>query len=73
MKIAHTTSNYISVPPPTHGGTELIAHTLCEGQSRNGHDVHLYASGDSPVSGTLHSVVQQATLDDASVKASGTC
>ena len=67
MKIAHTTSNYISVPPPTHGGTEMIVHALCEGLSARGHDVHLYASGDSRVTGTLHSVVNRATLDDASV------
>jgi glycosyltransferase involved in cell wall biosynthesis len=67
MKIAHTTSNYISVPPPTHGGTEMIVHGLCEGLSARAHDVHLYASGDSRVSGTLHSVVNRATLDDPSV------
>ena len=67
MKIAHTTSIYISVPPPTHGGTEMIVHALCEGLTRRGHDVHLYASGDSRLSGTLHSVVDQATLNDPSV------
>jgi glycosyltransferase involved in cell wall biosynthesis len=67
MKIAHTTSIYIPVPPPTHGGTEMIVHALCEGQTRLGHDVHLYASGDSSVSGTLHSVVDHATLNDPSV------
>ena len=67
MKIAHTTSNYISVPPPTHGGTEMIVHALCEGLSARGHDVRLYASGDSRVTGTLHSVVDRATLDDPSV------
>jgi glycosyltransferase involved in cell wall biosynthesis len=67
MKIAHTTSNYISVPPPTHGGTEMVVHALCEGLSARGHDVHLHASGDSRVSGTLHSVVDRATLDDPSV------
>lgn len=67
MRIAHTTSVYIPVPPPTHGGTEMIVHALCEGLTRRGHDVHLYASGDSHVSGTLHSVVEHATLNDASV------
>jgi glycosyltransferase involved in cell wall biosynthesis len=67
MRIAQTTSIYIPVPPPTHGGTELMVHALCEGLSRRGHDVHLYASGDSGISGTLHSVVERATLDDASV------
>jgi glycosyltransferase involved in cell wall biosynthesis len=67
MKIAHTTSIYIPVPPPTHGGTEMIVHALCEGLTQEGHDVHLYASGDSQVSGTLHSVVDRATLNDPGV------
>jgi glycosyltransferase involved in cell wall biosynthesis len=67
MRIAQLTSVYIPVPPPTHGGTELMVHALCEGLSARGHDVHLYASGNSSVSGTLHSVVGQATLDDPSI------
>lgn len=67
MKIAQTTSTYIPVPPPTHGGTERMVHAICEGLTKRGHDVHLYASGDSSVSGTLHSVVERATLEDASV------
>ena len=64
MRIAHTTSIYLPVPPPTHGGTEMIVHALCEGLTKRGHDVHLYASGDSQISGTLHSVVDHATLND---------
>ena len=67
MKIAHTTSIYIPVPPPSHGGTELVVHALCEGQTARGHDVHLYASGDSRISGTLHSVVDHATLNAPTV------
>lgn len=67
MKVAQTTSTYISVPPLTHGGTEMMVHAICEGLTKRGHDVHLYASGDSSVSGTLHSVVERATLEDESV------
>ena len=67
MRIAQLTSVYIPVPPPTHGGTELMVHALSEGLSARGHDVHLYASGDSRTAGTLHSVVARATLDDGSV------
>ncbi len=67
MKIAQTTSIYIPVPPPTHGGTEMMVRAICEGLTKRGHDVHLYASGDSRVSGTLHSVVERATLGDGSV------
>ena len=67
MRIAQLTSVYIPVPPPTHGGTELMVHALSEGLSARGHDVHLYASGDSRTAGTLHAVVARATLDDGSV------
>ena len=45
----------------------MIVHALCEGLTGRGHDVHLYASGDSRISGTLHSVVGQATLEDPGV------
>jgi glycosyltransferase involved in cell wall biosynthesis len=67
MRIAQITSIYLPVPPSTHGGTEMMVHALCEGLTGRGHDVHLYASGDSSVSGSLHSVVGQATLKDPSV------
>ncbi len=63
MRIAQITSVYISVPPPTHGGTEMIVSLVTEELARRGHDMHLYASGDSRTAGTLHSVVEQATLD----------
>ena len=65
MRIAEITSVYLPVPPPTHGGTEMIVHALCNGLSERGHDVHLFASGDSHIAGTLHSVVDRATLTDA--------
>ena len=38
-------------------------HALCEGLSQRGQIVHLYASGDSQISGTLHSVIDHATLN----------
>ena len=64
MRIAQSTSIYIPVPPPTHGGTELTVHYLTEELVRRGHDVHLYASGDSRTSATLHAVNEHATLTD---------
>ena len=67
MRIAHTTSIYIPVPPPTHGGTELQVYLLTEELVRRGHDVTLYASGDSQVSSHLHAVAEHATLDDPTV------
>ena len=65
MRIAQSTSVYLPVPPPTHGGTELMVHYLTEELVRRGHDVHLYASGDSKTSAVLHAVNERATLTDA--------
>ncbi len=67
MRIAQITSIYIPVPPPTHGGTELVVNLLAEELVRRGHDLHLYASGDSRAAGALHAVVDQATLDRSDV------
>ncbi len=64
MKIAQITSVYIPVPPPSHGGTEWMVYQLTEGLRRRGHEVELFASGDSQVTVPLHAVVSRATLDD---------
>ena len=64
MKIAQITSVYISVPPKTYGGTELIVHYLCRDLRRRGHNVELFASGDSAVDCTLQAVLPIASQDD---------
>ncbi len=64
MKIAQITSVYISVPPKTYGGTERIVYYLCQQLSRRGHQVELFASGDSKVDCTLQSVLPIACQDD---------
>ena len=64
MKIAQITSVYVSVPPKTYGGTERIVYHLCRQLNRRGHRVELFASGDSQVDCTLHSVVATASQDD---------
>ena len=64
MKIAQITSVYISVPPKTYGGTERIVHYLCRDLRQRGHHVELFASGDSAVDCTLHSVLPIASQDD---------
>ena len=38
------------VPPIAYGGTELIVSLLCEELVRKGHEVTLFASGDSATS-----------------------
>ena len=45
----------MSVPPPTYGGTELVVANLIDGLSGLGHEVTVYAPGDSRVPGSLRS------------------
>ncbi len=53
MKIAQISPLYESVPPKFYGGTERVVHYLTEGLVAQGHDVTLYASGDSETSANL--------------------
>jgi len=53
MRIAQVAPLYEAVPPRLYGGTERIIHFLTEELVRRGHDVALFASGDSVSSATL--------------------
>jgi glycosyltransferase involved in cell wall biosynthesis len=53
LKIAQIAPLMESVPPRLYGGTERIVSYLSEELSRQGHDVTLFASGDSVASGRL--------------------
>ena len=66
MKIAQIASIAFSVPPKSHGGTEIAIDLLTRGLVSRGHDVTLFASGDSqaPRGARLHAVVPRATQDD---------
>ncbi len=66
MKIAQIASIAFSVPPRSHGGTEIAIDLLTRGLVARGHDVTLFASGDSqtPRGARLHAVVPRATQDD---------
>ncbi len=50
MRIAQVSPLYESVPPKTYGGTERVVYWLVEELMRQGHDVTLFASGDSVTS-----------------------
>lgn len=63
MRIAQVAPLWASVPPANYGGTELRVHWLTEGLIERGHEVTLYASGDSQTSATLKSVYQCNLLD----------
>ncbi|HEV8638900.1 MAG TPA: glycosyltransferase family 4 protein [Chloroflexota bacterium] len=60
MRIAQAAPPFEPVPPKTYGGTERVVHTLTEELVRRGHEVTLFASGDSRSSATLFPVVDQA-------------
>src|SRR6516165_5899478 len=53
MKIAQIAPLYESVPPRLYGGTERVVSYLTEEFVRQGHDVTLFASGDSKTSAKL--------------------
>jgi glycosyltransferase involved in cell wall biosynthesis len=53
MKIAQVAPLYESVPPKTYGGTERAVSWLTEELVRLGHDVTLFASGDSMTTARL--------------------
>jgi glycosyltransferase involved in cell wall biosynthesis len=53
MRIAQIAPLYESVPPLAYGGTERVVHYLTEELVAMGHDVTLFASGDSRTSAEL--------------------
>jgi glycosyltransferase involved in cell wall biosynthesis len=60
MKIAQVAPLIESVPPKLYGGTERVVSNLVEELVRQGHDVTLFASGDSRTSAQLVPVVPHA-------------
>ncbi len=60
MKIAQVAPLHESVPPKYYGGTERVVYYLTEELVRQGHEVTLFASGDSTTSATLQPMVDHA-------------
>jgi glycosyltransferase involved in cell wall biosynthesis len=60
LRIAQLAPPFESVPPLGYGGTERVVSTLTEELVRRGHDVTLFASGDSQTSATLVPIVDEA-------------
>ena len=68
MKIAQVSPLYESVPPKYYGGTERVVSYLTEELVKMGHEVTLYASGDSVTSARLKPMCHRALrLDRHSV------
>lgn len=60
MRIAQVAPLFISVPPKLSGGTERVVSYLTEELVAQGHEVTLFASGDSQTRAKLVSVCPQA-------------
>jgi glycosyltransferase involved in cell wall biosynthesis len=67
MKIAQIAPLMESVPPRLYGGTERVVYYLTEELVRLGHDVTLFASGDSITSAALISCATIALRFDPNV------
>jgi glycosyltransferase involved in cell wall biosynthesis len=60
LKIAQVAPLYESVPPKLYGGTERVVSNLTEALVEAGHDVTLFASGDSKTAARLIPCCPQA-------------
>lgn len=67
MKIAQIAPIIERVPPKKYGGTERVVYALTEELVRRGHEVTLFASGDSKTSAVLKYVYPRA-LREARLK-----
>src|SRR5579864_5836725 len=65
MRIAQIAPLYESVPPRLYGGTERVVSWLTEELVAQGHDVTLFASGDSVTNARLVPACKQALRLDA--------
>jgi glycosyltransferase involved in cell wall biosynthesis len=68
VKIAQVAPLYESVPPKLYGGTERIVSYLTEELVRSGHDVTLFASGDSVTRAQLVSACPRSLRLDPHAK-----
>lgn len=67
MRIAQLAPLIERIPPKKYGGTERVVHALTEELVKRGHEVTLFASGDSETSATLKSAYP-ISLREAAIK-----
>src|SRR5262244_3979268 len=68
MRIAQIAPLTEAIPPKLYGGTERVVSWLTEELVAQGHDVTLFASGDSRTSAKLESVWPKALRLDGSIR-----
>src|ERR1700757_36397 len=64
MRIAQVAPLYESCPPQLYGGTERVVSYLTEELVRQGHEVTLFASGDSRTEARLRAACARALRPD---------
>lgn len=68
MNIALLSGPWIAVPPEGYGGIEVVVSHLAEGLVKRGHDVTVFATGDSHTSAHLSYYFDTARGNDWDVK-----
>ncbi len=68
MRIAQIAPLWESVPPPAYGGAELVVSLLTDELVQRGHEVTLFASGDSVSLAQLEAIHPRALRLDPNVK-----
>lgn len=68
MRIAQIAPLHEAVPPKLYGGTERVVSNLTEALVAQGHDVTLFASGDSITSAKLEAFWPQALRLDPTIR-----
>jgi glycosyltransferase involved in cell wall biosynthesis len=64
LKIAHVGPVATAIPPPKSGSVEQMTSLLTEGLVARGHDVTLFATGESRTRGTLHATFERGYWED---------
>ena len=65
MKIAQIAPLMESIPPRLYGGSEIIASYLTEELVSQGHDVTLFASGQSITAAKLRALLHATIADES--------
>jgi glycosyltransferase involved in cell wall biosynthesis len=64
MRIAHVAPVATRIPPPRSGSVETMTSLLTEGLVAHGHDVTLFATGDSTTKARLHAIYPHGYSSD---------
>ena len=60
MRIAQVCPPWLAVPPKGYGGIEWVVSLIADGLADAGHDVTLFATGDSETHAKLEFILEQA-------------